>query len=159
MNAIVEHLQQHLYAYVALAVGLSIFVYATRRYSLPIIQYALEVAIYCGFMHIIVWCITNGAAAFKRASSFKALASDRENDATWTTPLLRFWEMDKYDPHWIARVEMVAVALIIILVYRLRPMKIQKSTRSTAPMSRRIATAPGARGAKSFGRAGGGRRK
>ena len=158
MNAVIEHLQQHLIPYIVLAVGLIIFIFATRRYSIPIIQYALEVTIYCAGMHLVVWAVTNGAAAFKRASSFKALAADREADATWTTPLLRFWELDKYDPAWISKFEMVAIAIIVYLVWKLRPMKIQKSTRATAPMARRAAMGAGVRGTRSVGRIGG-RRK
>lgn len=159
MNAVMEHLQQHLIPYIVLAVGLTIFVFATRRYSVPIIQYVLEVLVYCAGMHILVWAVASGAAAFKRASSFKALAADREAAATWTTPILRFWELDKYDPLWLSKLEMVLVAVIIFLVWRLRPMKIQKSTRATAPLAKRLATGPGARGTgRTFGRAGG-RRK
>lgn len=158
MNAVIEHLQQHLVPYIVLAVGLIIFIYATRRYSVPIIQYALELVIYCGAMHLIVWAIAGGAAAFKRASSFKALAADRELEATWSTPLLRFWELDLYDPRWVSKLEMVFVAAIVFLVWRLRPMKIQKSTHATIQPSRRNAGAGAARGARTFGRAGG-RRK
>lgn len=159
MNAVMEHLQHNLIPYIVLSVGLIIFIYATRRYSIPMIQYALEVIIYCAGMHIVVWAIASGAAAFKRASSFKALAADRDAAATWTTPILHFWKLEEYDPLWLSKLEMVFVAIILILVWRLRPMKIQKSTRATAPMARRTAMATGGRGAaRSFGRTGG-RRK
>ena len=159
MNAVIEHLQQHLIPYIVLSVGLIIFIYSTRRYSVPIIQYALEVTIYCAGMHLVVWAITSGAAAFKRASSFKVLAADREAEARWTTPILRFWELDKYDPQWVSTLEMVFVGIIVFLVWRLRPMKIQKATHATIQPSRRAGGMGGARTtSRTFGRAGGRRR-
>jgi hypothetical protein len=157
VDAVLNHLQQHLVPYILLALGLVVIIFATRRYSLPIIQYTIEVLIYAAALHLLVWGVASGAAAFKRASSFQPLESQRQLEATWTTPILHFWKLDEYEPAWLWKVELVGVAIVLYLVWKLRPIRIQKSTRATIPAGRRMA-GQGARVPGAFGRVGG-RRK
>jgi hypothetical protein len=88
IQPVLEHLQQHAMAYGAGAVVVLILVYLTRRWSVPIIFYAVELSIYLGVMHALVGGIVRLAAWFKDQSSMKR-AFDLKDLAPpdWTTPL------------------------------------------------------------------------
>ncbi len=108
----------------------------TRRYSVPLLLYAIEFSIYAFIMHIVVHVLVRLTAWFRNNSSMAVLREDGlPADAVfWTTPWLNFWERATYDPGWIIFVELVFLVVILGFMYRYRPMKIQqKRTSRYAP--------------------------
>lgn len=127
MAAVLAHLEEYWMAYALLAVCLIPILYVTRRYSVPFIQYTVEIVLYIAIMHVAAWCIVAVTRWFKEQSSMKALQEDgRPVDAPeWTTPFFEFWNRELYTPPWLVWVEVVAAVLIVIAVFRFRPMRIQ----------------------------------
>ncbi|MBI1319613.1 MAG: hypothetical protein GC168_11800 [Candidatus Hydrogenedens sp.] len=126
MDAIASHFQEYWLYWAVAAVLAAPIIFVTRRYSLPVIQYALESAIYMYIMHVIIGAVVRVASWFKTSSSMRALEEDgRPTDAVnWTTPFIEFWDKAKYDPEWIIYLEIGFAVVIVILVARYRPMKI-----------------------------------
>ncbi len=127
MEVLVAHFRDYALYYGISLVVLVPLLYATRKYSLPIIFYTLETVIYLGLMHIAVWLLVTVTRWFAENSSMRALREDgRPLDAPeWGTPLLEFWRREAYDPQWLVYVEIVAILLIILLVWKFRPLRIK----------------------------------
>ncbi len=138
IQPVLAHLQQHAMAYGAGAVVVLILVYLTRRWSRSIIFYADELSIYLGVMHALVGGIVRLAAWFKDQSSMKR-AFDLKDLAPpdWTTPLLTFWDTQGYKPFWILYVEITFALVILYLMYRFRPIRIQRKRTPRYPVSGR----------------------
>jgi hypothetical protein len=62
---------------------------------------------------------------FKIESSFGAL-HEAKMDPGWYTPLVEFWHREMYKPVGLFYFEVVAAALILYAVWRLRPFKVQQ---------------------------------
>ncbi len=130
METIIEHLQDNHKTYIALLVCSLPLIYLTKKYSLPTILYTIETAIYLSLMHLSVWLIVSLTRWFKEESTMRALREDGtlELGPDWGTPLLEFWHTDAYTPFWLMYAEIIFAIAIIVLVWRYRPMKIQKKS-------------------------------
>jgi hypothetical protein len=126
VNAVMSHVQANATAYGiggALAV---VIIVAFRKYTLPVLAYLLEVCIYMAILHVLICGFVVCANWFKQETAFRALEAERVAPG-WRTPLVRFWELEGYSPQWIAYLEGVFLVLLIIVVWRYRPMKAQKT--------------------------------
>jgi len=144
MDVVLEHLKEYYVAYVVVVICALPVLFFTRKWSVPIILYAIEVAIYLGLMHLAFFLLVRLTRWFKENSSMRALREDgRPVDAPeWGTPLLEFWKREAYDPSWIIWVEVAVAVLIVFLVWRYRPMRVQRKRK-------RPGAAPG-KGKKSY---------
>jgi len=124
------HVAENAIAYGVAAVFFVIFVFFTRRYTLPVILYAIETLIYLVIMHIVVAGLTSFFAWLHNSTSMQAVRT-KSPDVDWDIPLIRFWYTEEYDPNWIYKMEIVFAVLILALVIRYRPMKIQRVRQQT----------------------------
>ena len=127
MEAVLAHLKEYYVLYGAALLVLAPALYFTRKYSLPIIFYVLETIVYLCMMHTAMWLIVSLTRWFAENSSMRALREDgRPMDTPeWGTPLLNFWQVESYDPHWVVYVEAAAALIIMLLVWRYRPLRIK----------------------------------
>ncbi|HPO17045.1 MAG TPA: hypothetical protein PLI09_26655 [Candidatus Hydrogenedentes bacterium] len=127
MDLVVTHLKEFYLYYLIGAVILLPAIFFTRKYSLPIIFYTLETAIYLILMHCAFYIGVKVTRWFAENSSMKALQEDgKPIDAPeWGTPFLQFWDKEAYTPAWMIYVEIVAAIIIIILVWKFRPLRIK----------------------------------
>ena len=126
---ILPHLKEHLFLYL---VGIPVLmggVVATHRYSVPIIVFLTQFIVYSVIMHAAVHLCVRIFAWFKNTSSMQ-MVRDPEGHVEWTTPLLRFWLTESYDPPWVVWIEVLFMGLILYLVHRLQPLKPQYKHRS-----------------------------
>lgn len=124
----IGHVVEHKTYYIGgLAVGLP-FLYFTRKVTIPLILYLLEMSIYLSIIHGIVHLVVRLTAWFKVNSSMKALRPDGTpaEDVDWATPLVEFWDRDLYTPNWIFYMEACFAVIVVILVLRYRPMSTQR---------------------------------
>jgi hypothetical protein len=134
MEILMANLQENAVLYGAIAVCAAPLIFLTRKYSVPAILYLVEFVIYACAMHVIMWVLVKVTRWFKEQSSMKALNEDGipEDAPEWGTPLLEFWDTAAYDPNVIWKIEIGCLVLVLILMWRYRPMKIQrKSGRQT----------------------------
>lgn len=136
MDALLEHLRAHVVAYVVLVICLIPLLYITRKFSVPVILYAAEVALYCAILHIILWAIVGGFAWFKESSSMQRAFETGQEKVNWGIPLLQFWERDAYKPKWVHVLEIFLALGIVWAVWRFRPMQIQRGPRRKAARER-----------------------
>ncbi|MBI2425464.1 MAG: hypothetical protein HYV27_21740 [Candidatus Hydrogenedentes bacterium] len=131
MDVLLEHLRTNAAMYATGVVLALPLIYLTRKYSVPAILYAVEAIIYFALMHCVMFGIVAGFRWFKENSSMRALREDgKPADAPdWGTPFFEFWNAELYRPHWVLYVEIVFAVLILVLMYRYRPMKIQRKSR------------------------------
>lgn len=134
MDAVLEHLQEHYLIYLLVAVALLPILFVTRRYSVPLILYAVEYVIYLGIMHVLVGTIARVAAWFKEQSSMDQ-AFDRPSDPApeWSTPYLEFWDAEAYNPTWLLYFEIALAVLIFVMMWRVRPMQVRRRVDKRAP--------------------------
>ena len=125
MDTIVQHVQEYWIGYTAGAICVVPLLYFTRRYSVPVIQWVVELAIYATIMHVVLHGAIRLGAWFKFESQMKMLVEEKERVA-WQTPLMRFWERESYNPWWIIYCELAFIVCIFVLMIRYRPMKTQK---------------------------------
>lgn len=127
MDLVVTHLKEFCLYYLIGAVILLPAIFFTRKYSLPILFYTLETAIYLSLMHCVFYIGVKVIRWFAENSSMKALQEDgKPVDAPdWGTPFLHFWDKEAYNPSWIIYIEIVAAIIIIILVWKFRPLRIK----------------------------------
>jgi len=127
MDLVLTHLKEFYLYYAFGAVIVLPLLYVTRKYSLPIIFYTLETCIYLGLMHCAFFIGVAVTRWFAENSSMKALQEDgKPIDAPdWAIPLVQFWNKEAYNPLWVLYVEIAAVCIIILLVWRYRPLRIK----------------------------------
>lgn len=126
MDAILTHIQDHMVEYGAGTVFVLITVYFTRQWTLPVIQWALELCVYTTIFHIALHYVVAVATWFNYESQMKMLKDERVS-AGWQTPLFEFWNQELYKPSWIFWFEVAFVVVAFALMVRLRPMKTQKA--------------------------------
>lgn len=128
ITPVVEHIQHYMAYYVVGTPAMAVAVFFTRRYSLPLILYVVEFTAYVSLLHSAVHIFVRLATWFRNNSSMKAVSPDGlPADAVhWTTPWPRFWEMEQYAPSWIVWIEVLLVVIILGVMIRYRPMKIQR---------------------------------
>lgn len=167
MEDLIAHFKEFAAGYTIGAVCLAPLIYVTRKYSVPLILYIVELAIYACSIHVVTWCLVVLTRWFREQSSMRALAPDgRPLDAPdWSTPLLEFWKTEAYNPSWIWIVELVCLGIALVLMWRYRPMRIQrkpqratqefgKSTARSAPTGRPPLRSAGGRPGAPRGRRG-----
>jgi hypothetical protein len=126
---IMPHLKEYAVLYIVGIPVLIGLIAVTRRYSIPLLIFLLEIIV-CGVvMHTLVHVITIIFAWFKNSSSMKMVKTP-EDVVNWTTPLLRFWQAELYNPTWIIWFEVILLVLILLLIYRFRPLKPQYKHKS-----------------------------
>ncbi len=123
-----DHIEANLKFYLLGVLFAIPFIYFTRKWTVPLILYTIEICIYFAFMHIFIHALVGITAWFKTNSSIRALQKDGlPPDAVfWTTPMVKFWDKAAYDPLWVIYVEYAFMAVIIVLVLKFRPMHTQK---------------------------------
>jgi len=143
LQPLIEHVMNHTLIYgIGTAVTLLI-IFLARPYSTAVIFYAVENCIYIFAMHTITYIIVRLLAWFSNQTSMKNVFEENaREDVYWTTPWLRFWDRDLYNPAWIVWMEIAFVIIIIGLVHYYRPIKIGKnklksSVKSAKPKSRK----------------------
>ena len=131
MEAVLEHLKEYVVGYTIAGVCLIPLLFFTRKWSLPLILFTVETVIYLCIVHIVMHYVVAMAAWFKEQSSMKALQEDgKPSDApTWGTPLTEFWDKVQYDPEFLIWVELGLAIVIVCMVIRYRPLKVQKKSR------------------------------
>ena len=123
---LIEHVAANPVAYGIGTVVAFVIIYFTRPYSTSIIFYSLEIAIYLFIMHAVIHVLAFLAAGFSNQTTMRnVFDGEARGTVEWTTPLIRFWERDVYDPTWLLWLEIVFVIVIIGLVRYYRPMKVQ----------------------------------
>lgn len=124
---VLDHLKEYYGLYIVAVILLGPAIFFTRRWSLPIIFYALETIIYIGCMHVAVGVVTRVARWFKDQSSMKRAFDTKEfKPPDWTTPWLEFWNKEGYVPQTLFYVEIAFAVLIIFLVWRYRPVRVKR---------------------------------
>ncbi len=131
-DPVIRHVQEHMVYYAVGTPTALIFIFFTRRYSVPLLLYLVELTIYLFCMHSIIHVVVRLTAWFKNNSSMAALRPDGTplDAVSWTTPWMQFWDMEQYDPSWIPWMEGAFILIIIALMYRFRPMKTQYKRKS-----------------------------
>ena len=131
-NPIMEHVVANPVIYGIVALLAVIIIYFTRPYSTSFIFYSIEIFIYIFIMHTIMHVLVYLTAGFSNQTTMRnVFDGEARGVATWTTPLVNFWERDVYDPQWIMWFEIVLVIIIIGLVRYFRPMKVQTKVKSS----------------------------
>ncbi len=122
LEPVIEHLQNHLAAYVGGGVVALVIVAVFRRLAVPILAKLLELAVYFAAMHAVVGTFVRVVNWFKGATAMKALKqNDLEAAPGWTTPYLEFWDRSQYFPSWLPYVEIGLAIAITAVVWHFRP--------------------------------------
>ena len=143
MDIVITHLQDNAILYffgVLVAVPVLFFFH---RWLVPILQWAIEIAIYMVGVHVATHFTTALVAWFRRESSSEYLAG--LESVQWGTPLLKFWDIEAYDPVGIFYFELAVLVGLTILVLKIRPFKVQKSQSRAHTRSQRRSAARGSR--------------
>ncbi len=129
---LIDHFKEFYLYYLGPAAVLLPTLFFTRRYSVPLILYAVEIGIYFVMLHLVWHWLVGLVRWFAEESSMEALGPDGRpvDSPEWTTPLLQFWDKAAYDPQWIIYAEGVMALIIVYLVWRYRPLKVQKKRES-----------------------------
>jgi uncharacterized membrane protein (GlpM family) len=136
MEVVIQHLKEHYGWYVfGLICVLPPFV-LLRRYTVAPVMYAVELVIYMGLLHCLIYGVVVVAAWFKDQSTLKRARGlvQASFNPGWKTPLLRFWDRQQYDPPWLLYFELVLLVVVIFLMWRYRPLK---RTRRKPPPSKK----------------------
>jgi len=126
METLLAHIQEHLLEYGAGTAFVLIAVFFTRKWTLPVIQWAIELCAYAAIFHVILHFIVAVAAWFNYESQMKMLKDERVATG-WQTPLFEFWNRELYKPSWVLWFEIAFAIGAFILMVRLRPMRTQKA--------------------------------
>jgi len=128
LQPIYDHILENQILYGIGGVITLILVILLRKWSIPLIFYAVEYSVYLLIMHTFVHLLTRLTAWFRNSSSMKALRPDgMPLDAVeWTTPYFVPWKLERYDPQWIVYIELAFAVIILALMAWFRPMKTQK---------------------------------
>ena len=123
-----DHFSAYYVTYLSLLACIIPILYLTKGYSLPLIQYLIELAIYSSIMHLFIGGVVRVAFWFREESTVRSFNAGERPDP-WTTPWIEFWDTEAYQPYWILYLEIALVLIIFGLVLRYRPMKIQYKTK------------------------------
>ena len=132
MEAVVEHLREYAFLYAIGVIGVLPLLFLARKWSVPFILYTVELTIYLGLMHVGMYVLVGVTRWFKESSSMRALQEDGRPVGVpeWGTPLLEFWDKAQYDPEWIIWAEVVFGVITLLLMWRYRPMKVQRKRKA-----------------------------
>lgn len=125
MEAVIEYFQENWkICGIILVCGIP-FLYFTRKFSVPILQWCIELLLYFGIFHTIVHYVVSIAVWFNYNSQMKMLEKEKVQ-LDWSTPIFVPWRHDLYNPSWLLYFEAVVFVLLIGAMLRYRPMKTQK---------------------------------
>jgi hypothetical protein len=124
MEVVLDHLTNRWPIYVVSAVFLIPVLILTRKFSLPLILWTLEVCLYITGLHLFMYGLLHAAGWFKGATQM-AWKEEDKIIPTWTVPLDRFWDRSLYDPHWIFWFELIVLIAMIGVILKFRPIKVQ----------------------------------
>ena len=127
MVEILAHFRENARAYIILTICILPLIFVTRKYSLPFILYILEYSIYMIAVHTFIYALLNTARWFKENSSMRALREDGVpiDAPNWKMPYFEFWNTEFYTPQWVWKAEVVVALLLVGIMWRYRPMKVQ----------------------------------
>lgn len=125
-QAILVHFQENYVAYLVIGVCALPLLYFSRKYSVPVILYTVEVIIYWGLIHLAMGTLVRFAAWFKDQSSMKRAFDTKDFvPPAWTTPWLEPWNREAYEPGWVFYLELLMAMATLYAVWRYRPLRIQ----------------------------------
>ena len=156
MEILTEHFQSYwMYYAIGVAVLLPPLIYF-RRWSLPLIQYAVEYVIYLGLIHVGLATVVRVAGWFIDQSTMKRARGlvGEDYHPGWKIPLREFWNRELYNPVWLFYAEIVVAALLFVLMVRIRGIGAQRKKRKKVPPSKKVTAA----GDYQYKSKGGGRR-
>lgn len=133
MEAIREHLQTHVSYYIAGALLVLPPFFYFRRRTVPLLLYLIEFCLYAAVMHAFVFVAVVSAAWFRENTQMQIVRDVIRKNPHWNTPVLRFWEIEDYNPQWLYQFELLALVLIFCAMWRYRPMATQKKSKKKAP--------------------------
>ena len=127
--AIQLHFQQNFKIYIGVLIVLIPFAIIFRRWSIPLTMYLVELSVYLTVMHVVLRSLLHLTAWFKDQSSMNKAFDTKSENPGWTTPLFEVWNRDAYYPAWVFYVEIGFLILVVVLMYRMRPLRPQKRRR------------------------------
>ena len=136
MTDFFTHLTNQWPMYAVGAVFLIPLIYFTRKFSVPLILWIIEVCLYITALHLFIFGLLKATVWFK-GSTQMAWKEEEKVVTTWTVPLDRFWDRQLYDPSWVFWFEMVVLVGMIAVILRYRPIK------SQSPLPKQSATRKG----------------
>lgn len=129
LNDVLTHFQDNATEYlVFLGLG-AVVVLLTRRYTVPVLQYILEIAIYLVGVHLVMHGLVLVAKWFKEQSTFRPKGERAIPLVDWGTPSIEFWTPSLYSPQFVFYIEATIALLIIGIVLKYRPMQTQRKLR------------------------------
>ena len=138
--------------YIFGAIVLAPLLYFTRRWSMPIILYAIEYSIYLGLMHVALFVVVYLTSNFRDASSMDRAFSRTTAKTGWGTPILEFWNLEAYNPKGLFWFEIILAVVIFLLMWRYRPMKTGTTRRQKQKAAVKKAAAAKMKSIKTAGR-------
>lgn len=123
MEAVIQHFQENLTAYIAFTVCMLPVLYISRKYSGPVIFHVAEMALYAVVFHMSFAGLVSFFSWFRDSSSFKnydtsgALITD-----TFAVPVKEFWLKELYAPTGLYYFELAVLAVIAFVVVYYRPL-------------------------------------
>jgi hypothetical protein len=125
MEAVIGYFQENWKICVIIALCGIPFVFLTRKFTVPLLQWLVELLIYFGIFHTIVHYVVIVAVWFNFNSQMKMLEKEKVR-LEWTTPLFVPWRYELYNPQWLLYLEVAMFVVLIGAMLRYRPMKTQK---------------------------------
>lgn len=134
MERFAEYLPENWEVYAAFLLILLPIVVVFRKQMLPVLQWIIEIGIYMVIVHFLLHGVARLAAWFKTESQTYVI-EERQRYA-WTTPIRQFWDRSLYNPEWLFWFELVLLAFIMFIVFKYRPMPVQRIRPNTRPKGR-----------------------
>ena len=124
---LIEHVQEHMGAYIGGGVAALVVIALFRRIAVPVLGKLVELAIYFSIMHVAVGTFVRVVNWFKGATTMQGsrVRSDLDSAPGWETPWVAFWDSEAYTPSWLVYVEIGFCVAIVAIVWRFRPLFIK----------------------------------
>ena len=130
MDAIIQHLQEHMAIYVVAVVVVLPLLYAFRYWTFPVIFHAVEGVFYFACVHMVIAGLVRFFQYFKSQTEMENALGPGEAQAAFTTPVnFNFWQKDLYNPEWLFFLEIAAILGIAYVVLKLRPVNYKRKNR------------------------------
>lgn len=142
MDAVLVHLQERWPIYAVVAVLLAPVIYFTRRFTVPLILWTIEVCIYLTMLHLFTFGLVKATVWFKYNTQM-AWKEETKVMEPWTVPLTEFWRRDLYIPQWIFWFELVFLFVVIGLILKYRPMRVQSPLPKRQPVRKGVGSVRG----------------
>lgn len=125
MNDFMEHMQEYWKAYVAVCACLLPVALIFRRRFFGVLFWVIETLVYFAVTHAVLLGVLFLAAWFKENTQMYWMEKVRPD---WHMPLIKLWEYEEYKPKWLIFLEGGLFLLIVFVMYRYKPMKVQRIT-------------------------------